>query len=172
MSPRAAWQLEAQGFSDVYDFAPGKAEWISHGLPVEGKGPHYPLVGEAARRDIVHECRLGSKVGDSRAAVAESGQDYCVVLNDQNILMGRMRKRHLRNDDEGLVEDVMEPGPTTVRATESATALLKRMEAREVPAVLVTTAKGEFVGIARKADLERLVRASEADSYAGQERRR
>jgi hypothetical protein len=31
MSPRAAWQLEAMGFSDVSDFVDGKLEWISHG---------------------------------------------------------------------------------------------------------------------------------------------
>jgi rhodanese-related sulfurtransferase len=55
MSPRAAWQLEALGFQDVYDFVAGKAEWIAHRLPLEGKGPHYPLVGEAARRDVVHD---------------------------------------------------------------------------------------------------------------------
>ena len=172
MSPRAAWQLEALGFEVVYDFVGGKADWIAHGLPLEGEGPHYPLVGEAARRDIVHECRLGSHVGDSRNAVAESGQPYCVVLNDHDILMGRLRRKHLRGGDEGVVESVMETGPTTVRATESATALLKRMEARDVPAVLVTTAKGKFVGIARKPELERLVRESKAEQYAGQARRR
>lgn len=172
MSPRAAWQLEAVGFKDVYDFVGGKAEWIANRLPLEGNGPHYPLAGEAARRDIVHECRLGSKVGESRTAVAESGQAYCVVLNDHDILMGRLRKRHLQSGDEGAVENVMETGPTTVRATESAGALLTRMEPRAVPAVLVTTAKGKFVGIARKTTLERLVQESKAERYAGQERRR
>ncbi len=172
MSPRAAWQLEAMGFSDVYDFVAGKAEWIAHGLPTEGNGPHYPLVGEAARRDLVHECRLGSTVGESRAAVDERGQNYCVVLNDEDILMGRLRKRHLASGDEATVENVMEPGPTTVRATESAAALLKRMQARDVPAVLVTTSKGRFVGIARRSALEEVVHGTEAQHYAGQQRRR
>jgi CBS domain-containing protein len=109
----------------------------------------------------------GSKVGDSRTAVAESGQPYCVVLNDQDILMGRLRRKHLQGGDEGVVENVMETGSTTVRATESATALLKRMEARDVPAVLVTTAKGKFVGIARRPELERLVRESKGEQDAG-----
>ncbi len=172
MSPRAAWQLEAMGFEDVYDFVGGKAEWIASGLPTEGKGPHYPLVGEVARRDVVHECRLGTQVADSRRAVAESGQNYCVVLNDHDILMGRLRKRHLTGEDESTVEDVMDTGPTTVRATESAAALLKRMTKRDVPAVLVTTPKGRFVGIARRSDLEKLVADTESHQYAGQERRR
>lgn len=172
MSPRAAWQLEAFGFNDVYDFAGGKAEWIAHGLPTEGEGPHYPLVGEAARRDVVLECRLGSRLGASRAAIEESGQSYCVVLNDHDILMGRLRRKHLTNGDEVTVEDVMETGPTTVRPTESAAALLERMDAKNVPAVLVTTANGRFVGIARRFDLEKLVSASVSHEYAGQARRR
>lgn len=172
MSPRAAWQLEAMGFDVVYDFVGGKAEWIANGMPTEGTGPHYPLVGEAARRDLVHECRLGTQVGESRSVVAESEQNYCVVLNDQDILMGRLRKRHLISGDEHIVEDVMETGPTTVRATESAASLLKRMKSRDVPAVLVTTPKGRFVGIARRSDLEKLVADTESQQYAGQERRR
>lgn len=172
MSPRAAWQLEALSFKAVYDFVSGKTEWMARGLPMEGNGPHYPLVGEAARRDIVHECRLGSKVGASRTAVAETGQNYCVVLNDADILMGRLRRKHLQSGDEEIVENVMETGPTTVRSTESAAALLKRMQARGVPAVLVTTAKGEFVGVARESELGRLVGGSEGQQFAGQERRR
>ena len=172
MSPRAAWQLEAMGFLDVYDFVGGKAEWIATGLPTEGNGPHYPLVGEAARRDVVHECELGSRVGDSRSAMTETGQSYCVVLNELGILMGRLRKRHFTGSDDRIVDDVMETGPPTVRPTESAAVLLKRMKARDVPAVLVTTPKGRFVGIARKQDLERLVAARETQQYAGQDRRR
>ncbi len=172
MSPRAAWQLEAMGFEDVYDFVPGKAEWIANGLPTEGKGPHYPLVGEVARRDVVHECRLGSLVGESRTAVAARGHDYCVVLNDHDVLLGRLRKKHLSSGDDRDVEEVMETGPTTVRATESAAALLERIQGRDVPVVLVTTPKGRFVGVARRVDLEKLVRESAAEQYAGQTRRR
>jgi len=160
------------GFGDVYDFVGGKAEWIASGLPVEGEGPHYPLVGEVARRDLVHECRVGSQVAESRAAIAESGHNYCVVLNDHDILMGRLRKGHLADGNDNIVENVMETGPTTVRATESAATLLKRMRTRDVPAVLVTTPKGRFVGIARRSDLEKLVADTESHQYAGQERRR
>lgn len=171
MSPRAAWQLEALGFKDVYDYTEGKVDWIAAQLPVEGNGPHYPVVGEMARRDLVHECRLATKVGDSRSSVAETGQPYCVVLNDHDILLGRLRRRHLESGDEQVVENVMETGPTTVRPTESAAAMLKRMQTRNVPAILVTSAQGKFLGIARKKDLEGLVEATKAATYAGQDRR-
>ena len=109
---------------------------------------------------------------DSRASVAESGQSYCVVLNDHDILMGRLRRKHLETADDRAVEDVMETGPTTVRPTESAANLLQRMQARDVPAVLVTRASGEFVGIARRRDIEKLVQASKGQEFAGGERRR
>jgi hypothetical protein len=68
-------------------------------------------VGEAARRDIVHECRLGSTVGESRTVVAQSGRPYCVVLNDHDILMGHLRRKQLQSGDEGVVENAMEPVP-------------------------------------------------------------
>ncbi|MFF5019711.1 rhodanese-like domain-containing protein [Streptomyces sp. NPDC001165] len=36
MSPRAAAQLEQLGFRQVYDYVPGKADWLAAGLPTEG----------------------------------------------------------------------------------------------------------------------------------------
>jgi CBS domain-containing protein len=36
VSPRAASRLDALGFPEVYDYAAGKADWGSYGLPIEG----------------------------------------------------------------------------------------------------------------------------------------
>jgi rhodanese-related sulfurtransferase len=36
LSVQAAWRLERIGFSDVYDYVAGKADWRSAGLPLEG----------------------------------------------------------------------------------------------------------------------------------------
>ena len=36
MSPRAAWRLESLGFTKVYDYVPGKTDWLAAGLPREG----------------------------------------------------------------------------------------------------------------------------------------
>jgi hypothetical protein len=38
MSPRAACRLETLGFPEVYDYVAGKADWLAHGLDVEGAG--------------------------------------------------------------------------------------------------------------------------------------
>jgi CBS domain-containing protein len=161
MSPRAAWQLEAMGFSDVYDFVDGKIEWISHGLPVEGEGPHFAVAGEIADRDAVLVCRIGDRLGDVARALETVPHDYCVVLNDHDIVLGRMRQKDLQGSDETTVEVVMEPGPTTVRASEPAKGLLKRMKKKRVPAVIVTTNEGRLMGTVTQEALERLLSSSQ-----------
>ncbi|MGH2748818.1 MAG: CBS domain-containing protein [Actinomycetota bacterium] len=160
MSPRAACQLEAMGFSDVYDFVPGKIEWISNGLPMEGKGPHYAVAGEVADRDAVLACRLGDRVGDAADQLDTVPHDYCVVLNDQDIVLGRLRKKNVQGPAEAPVENVMEPGPTTIRPREPAKGLLERMRKRNVPALIVTTSKGRLLGAATQEALERLLSSS------------
>jgi CBS domain-containing protein len=161
MSPRAAWQLEAMGFSDVYDFVDGKIEWISHGLPVEGEGPHFAVAGEIADRDAVLVCRIGDRLGDVARALETVPHDYCVVLNDHDIVLGRMRQKDLQGSDETTVEVVMEPGPTTVRASEPAKGLLERMKKKRVPAVIVTTNEGRLMGTVTQEALERLLSSSQ-----------
>ena len=157
MSPRAAWQLEALGFSDVYDYAGGKLDWISRRGPTEGRGPRYPVAGAAADRDAVLGCHVGDRLEDAARALDNVEHDYCVVLNDHDIVLGRMRKKNVTGSLDAPVEQVMEPGPTTVRASESAEALLGRMIKRKVPAVLVTTNKGQLVGVATQEALHNLI---------------
>lgn len=88
-----------------------------------------------------HVRRVGDRVGDASKALESVPHDYCVVLNDQDIVVGRMRKKEVQGRSDALVELVMEPGPSTVRPKEPAGALLERMKKRNVPAVIVTTKK-------------------------------
>jgi CBS domain-containing protein len=161
MSPRAAWQLETMGFTDVYDFVDGKVEWISHGLPMEGDGPHCAVAGVVADRDAVLACRIGDSVADVARALDAVPHDYCVVLNDHDIVLGRMRKKNVQGSADTTVEHVMESGPTTVRAGEPAEGLLERMRTKNVPAVLVTTNKGRLLGTVTQKALERLLSAGD-----------
>ena len=67
MSPRAAWRLESIGFTRVYDYVAGKADWGSFGLPLEGtKGPR---AGEYVRADVP-TCRLEEWLQDVRRKVS------------------------------------------------------------------------------------------------------
>ena len=160
MSPRAAWQLEAMGFTDVYDYVNGKVEWMLDRQPSEGNGPHYAMVGEVATRERLQTCVLGSTVGESARAMEQSGDTFCLVLNEEGVVLGRLRKKHRDATFDEPVERVMETGPTTVRPHQPAKELLERMERRDVPAVVVTTKKGVLVGVARRTDLRRLVEES------------
>jgi CBS domain-containing protein len=145
------------GFADVSDFVDGKLEWISHGLPLEGTGPHFAVAGEIADRDAVLTCRIGDRLGEVARALETVPHDYCVVLNDHDIVLGRMRRRNLHGADDTAVEHVMEPGPTTVRASEPAPGLLERMRSKNVPAVIVTTNKGRLMGAATQEALAGLL---------------
>src|SRR6516162_4380923 len=49
MSPRAAWWLEAAGFSPVYDYVAGKADWLAADLPFQGTAE---LAGMFTRRRV------------------------------------------------------------------------------------------------------------------------
>lgn len=153
MSPRAAWRLEGMGFAEVYDFTDGKLEWLAKGLPTEGKGPHYVVAGEVVTRD---DLLVGTpdETTDALATKMRDAQTYCVIVNDQDIVLGRVRKSALSAGARAW--EVMEPGPTTVRPSEPAKPLLERMNKRNIPAMLVTTSKGKLVGLAKREDLERL----------------
>ena len=63
MSPRAAWRLESFGFTDVYDYAAGKLDWLAAGLPTEGTNAERPRAADVARRDVP-TCHLEEGLGD------------------------------------------------------------------------------------------------------------
>jgi hypothetical protein len=53
MSPRAACRLEALGFSEVYDYVPGKVDWLARGLPREGEKAGETRAFELVVDDVV-----------------------------------------------------------------------------------------------------------------------
>lgn len=146
------------GFKEVYDFVGGKLEWIAHGLPVEGIGPHYAVAGEVADKAVLLTCRVGDQIGEIADQLTSTPHDYCVVVNEHGIVLGRMRPKDIRLDDPaGTVEKILEPGPTTVRSTEPARALLDRMKKKNVETVIVTTNKGKLLGGATQRALDELL---------------
>jgi Mg/Co/Ni transporter MgtE len=154
MSPRAAWQLEAFGFERVHDFVEGKVEWLARGLPTEGKGPHHAVAGEIARFDVP-ACRLGDTASDIEHTIQGSAESFCVVLNDTGILLGRVRRRELPADRSRRVETFLNWGPATVRPTEALKPLVERMRRAGVGTILVTTKKGQLVGVVHRDEAER-----------------
>jgi Mg/Co/Ni transporter MgtE len=154
MSERAAWRLESLGFSRVYHYAPGKDGWLAMGLPTEGPDAATPRAGEVADRDAP-TCAVHDRLGDVRDRLRAASETSCIVVDDQRVILGRVRGEALDADPEQIVEAVMEAGPTTVRPSEPLAALIERMQRRKARSIVVSTAGGVLVGVLRRDDGER-----------------
>ena len=153
MSARAASRLESLGFSRVYRYTPGKDGWLTMGLPTEGPDAATPHAGDVADRDTP-TCALHDRLGDGRDRLQAAGETSCIVINDQRVVLGRVRSELLDGDAEQMVEAVMEAGPTTVRPSEPLDALIGRMQKRKVESIIVSTAGGVLVGVLQREDGE------------------
>jgi CBS domain-containing protein len=154
MSARAAWRLESLGFTQVYRYAPGNDGWLASGLPTEGADAATPRAGDVADRDTP-TCTLDERLGDASDRLRAVGAAGCIVVNDQRVVLGRLRAKSLAGDAGQTVEAVMEAGPTTVRPGEPLEALIGRMQQRRVGSIIVSTADGVLVGVLRREDGER-----------------
>src|ERR671937_1838139 len=103
MSPRAAWRLESLGFTQVYDYEAGKADWLAAGLPREGTLAERATAGDVVRADVP-TCLLSDDLGEVRRRVRDSGWDTCMVLNEQGIVLGRLGRRAIAAEDGRTVE--------------------------------------------------------------------
>ena len=72
-----------------------------------------------------------------------------IVVNVIGIVLGRVPARR-GEDSTGTAEDVMRPGPTTVRAHEPLDPLLERMRASGVADMIVTTPEGQLLGVVHR----------------------
>lgn len=155
MSPRAAWRLEALGFSEVYDYVAGKVEWLAFGLPREGTTTAEPTAGDVAQRDVP-TAGLDDRLDDVRERVGAAGWDTCVVVNEQRVVLGRIGRSALRGSGDTSASAVMTEGPSTIRPNTLLSVELERMTARNLTSVVVTTPDGRLFGALRIADAERL----------------
>jgi CBS domain-containing protein len=153
MSPRAACRLETLGFTEVYDYVPGKADWLAHHLPAEGEHADAPTAGRLARDDVI-TCRLDDRVGKVRKRIADSEYGFALVTTAGGVVLGRLRGSTLDCDPDLPAEEVMEPGPSTVRADTRADSLAKRLAERALRFAIVTDPEGPLIGVVRRSDLE------------------
>ena len=153
MSPRAACRLESLGFTEVFDYVTGMADWTANDLRTEGKLAGVLRAGDAVRREVL-TCRLTERLGDVAARVEAAGQNVCIVTSEEGVVLGRLRGDALSADPEAPVESVMEAGPTTIRPDVPLEEFTEHMRARRVGSVLVTTSTGRLVGILYRKDAE------------------
>ncbi|MBN9098170.1 MAG: CBS domain-containing protein [Pseudonocardia sp.] len=154
MSPRAACRLAALGFIPVFDYVPGKVDWLAHNLPVEGTAAGAPTIGARLRHDVATTF-LAEPVAAVRARVAASRYEFALVLAaDQATLLGRLRPSVLENaDPDRQAGEVMEPGPSTLRPHEPAQAIAERLAQRHLGYAIVTDPEGRLLGTVHPSDL-------------------
>jgi CBS domain-containing protein len=109
-------------------------------------------VWKLARDDVV-TCSLSDTVGEVRERILASPYGFGFVVSDRRCLLGRMRKSALDCDPALTAEQVMEPGPSTVRADLSPDELRERLDKRDLKYAVVSTPDGVLIGVVSRSAL-------------------
>jgi hypothetical protein len=99
------------GFTEVYDYAAGKADWIAMGLPTEHRDTR-KRIEEVARKDAP-TCSVHDRIGQVGAELPD-GWNACVVLRTDRIVLGLVESPADANANQSI-EEIMRPGPLTFR---------------------------------------------------------
>jgi Mg/Co/Ni transporter MgtE len=149
------------GFEHVYHLVGGKLEWRERGLPTVGTGP-FQLVAGQVLSPATLTCRPDAVAGEVRRRMTAGPDSVCVVTNEHDIVLGRVRWKDLPEDDHAPVEAFMQLGPATVQRREELTALSERMHSAGVKTILVTTPQGRLLGIVNRDDADSFIQEREA----------
>lgn len=154
ISARAAWRLSSLGFTQVFRYSAGKADWMANGLPLEGAEAQVETAADIADLDVP-TCKRGEKVGDVRQRVRQEGWDTCIVINDQLVVLGLLRPVDLEKADQSWpAEEAMERDPATFRLNASIDEIAGVMKAQRLDSILVTTPDGKLFGMVRTQDIK------------------
>jgi CBS domain-containing protein len=138
----------------VYDYVPGKIDWLAHNLEVEGEEIDAPIVGRVMRDDVVR-CDPTDRTVDVRASIERSPYPFALITSDDGTVLGRVRASALDSGAEDAVWDVAEPGPKTFRPHHSVENVARHLAAKDLRWAIVTTPEGRLLGVASRKDLER-----------------
>lgn len=141
----------------MYDYAGGKVDWASHGLPTDGELAVDPRVGDIARRDVATSA-MDTPMDEVRARARASGIDACVVVNDHGVVFGLLRAEQLARTDVASAGEAMRPGPSTFRPNVSAQEMAEYMTDHDLMSSPITTNDGELVGLLLRDDAVRVAR--------------
>jgi len=128
-------------------------DWLARALPTEGTEADLARVEEVLRDDVV-TCGLEERVGDVMARVEGSPYGFALVESGSGVLLGRLRRSRCQEMYDALVAEVMEEGPSTVRADTEAGKLAERLAERDLKTAVVSTPDGRLLGVVRRSELE------------------
>ena len=149
---RAAARLEAQGFRDVRVYAPGKIAWLAEGLPSEGQRRPEQRIAALARTDATPTLPADASIADAASALGDA-HDVAVVLNEDDVVLGIVRRETLGLDPSTPVADVLQPGPSTFRPSMTIAELVDYFRTSHETRAIVSTAAGRWLGLIRREDV-------------------
>lgn len=152
MSPRAGSRLVTLGFPDVHDYVLGKTDWLAHGLPSEGALADVPTAGSVMRSDVAI-ARLGERVGEVRQRTEATRHRFALVLDDDGVLLGRLRRAVLEDDPAAVAEAVMEAGPSTIRPNQTVEEVANGLRRHGHITRLVADPSGRLLGVVHRDDV-------------------
>jgi CBS domain-containing protein len=76
------------------------------------------------------------------------------VLGERRVVFGRLPLSKCECDPGTRVEQIMEPGPSTVRPHKAAATIAKTLAEKQLRWAIVTTPEGELIGVATRTELE------------------
>jgi Mg/Co/Ni transporter MgtE len=156
-------RLEQLGFKRVIDYVPGKQAWFEENQPREGKAADELWVGELAD-DSIPTCKADERIGDLSERVEADGRDTCVIVGDDRVVLGLLRKKALAAAPDSTAGQVMDPGPKTFRPNVTLQELLQSQRDHDIRTnSLVTTLDGRLVGVISRADAEATLAHEEAE---------
>lgn len=126
---------------------------MTAGLPTE-RGDASPRAGDLARADVP-TCSLEERLGEVADRTREAGFDTAIAVNEEKVVFGILRDRHLAKDADLMVEEAMSAGPSTFRPTVDPAELAELMIEHDLPNVPITTNGGVLVGLLLRADAAR-----------------
>jgi hypothetical protein len=130
----------------VYDYVPGKVDWLARGLPTEGERAGETRVGDLARDDVV-TAGLGDSAAELARRIDDSPYGFALVLADDGTLLGRLRRSAIEDGTAATAEELVTPGPSTVRPDTDPAELRKKLDAKDLKTAIVSTPEGHVIGV-------------------------
>jgi hypothetical protein len=148
------------GFSEVYDYEAGKADWSAFGLPLEGHMGHVPAAGRLARQDAP-TCSPGERSEEVLSRFT-GGHTICAVLDGNGVVVGRIWKGDAEAHPDAPADAVMHPGPSTFRPDVPLDEMWEWFQRRpKMDGFIITSPDGRFWGVLYRRDVEEAVRRLE-----------
>jgi CBS domain-containing protein len=130
----------------VYDYVLGKVDWLARMQPVEGERAEEKRVGHFAQADVV-TCALADDAVEVGERIEASPYGFALVIAEGGTILGRLRRSAIREAGSGTAEELMDPGPSTVRPDQDVGELREKLDAKDLKTAIVSTPEGKLIGV-------------------------